>query len=163
MKLVRLLTFRGCGDERILNGVYPFSSFLCCAILVCVFRSGSALVSVWCKGDEPVRVGSKVLCNYDDRDGYAEVLEPIGIVVGHDGTSKLSYPWVVLAKKLDGVGYRCNFFVESELKVLGNFDSAEDVLGVALDISGGGARGALKACLSKIKKSFGKVHEELEK
>ena len=116
----------------------------------------------WCKGDEPVRVGSKVLCNYEGRDGYAERLEPIGIVIGHDGSSEKNYPWIVLVRKLHGTGYDYDFFTESGIKVLDYFDSAEYTLGAALDICGGGAGGILELCLSNLKESFGKVHKKLE-
>ena len=85
MKLVRLLTFKGVGgggvDERIPNGVYPFSGFHCHTIPICICRS--TLVSVtWCKSDEPVRVGCKVLCNYEGRGHFKGILEPVGIVIG---------------------------------------------------------------------------------
>ena len=119
-------------------------------------------MSVWCKGDEPVRVGSKVLCNYEGRDGYADRLEPIGVVIGHDGSSEMSYPWVVLTRKLDGTGYDYNFFTEPDIKVLDYFDSAECTLGAALTICGSEGRGMLKRFLSDLTKNFGKVHEELE-
>ena len=150
----------GGGDERILNGAYPFSGFHCHAILICICRS--TLVSVWCEGDEPVRVGSKVLCNYEGRDGYAERLEPIGIVVGHDGSSEECNPWVVLVKKLDGTGYDYNYFTEPDIKVLDDFDSAQCTLSAALAICGGEERGMVKIFLSDLTKNFGKVHKELE-
>ena len=117
---------------------------------------------IWTKGDEPVRVGSKVLCNYEGRDGYAERLEPIGIVIGHDGSSEASCPWVVLVRKLDGTGYDYNYFAEPDIKVLDDFDSDQCTLGAALTICGGEARGMLKRFLSDLTKGFGKVHEELE-
>ena len=53
-------------------------------------------MSVWCKGDEPVRVGSKVLCNYERIHHFKGILEPIGIVIGHDGSTAESKPWIVL-------------------------------------------------------------------
>lgn len=118
--------------------------------------------TVWSKGDEPVRVGSKVLCNYEGRDGYAERLEPIGIVIGHDGSSEIAYPWVVLTRELGGVGYDYNYFMEKDIKVLDDFDSDQCTLGAALTICGGEARGMLKRFLSDLTKDFGKVHEELE-
>lgn len=118
--------------------------------------------TVWSKGDEPVRVGSKVLCNYEGRDGYAERLEPIGIVIGHDGESEMSSPWVVLVRKLDGAGYDYNYFTESDIKVLDDFDSGQCTLGAALTICGGEARGMTKVFLSDLTKNFGKVHKELE-
>ena len=162
MKLVRLLTFKGVGgggDERILNGFYPFSGFHCHDVSSCVCRS--TLVSVWCRGDEPVRVGSKVLCNYECRDGYADRLEPIGIVVGHDGSPERNYPWVVLARNLDGIGYDCNYFCEDELKVLDYYDSAEGfwvvIEGVAPTPSN-----YLNLLLGNVNGQFGKVHKELE-
>lgn len=119
-------------------------------------------MSVWCKGDEPVRVGSKVLCNYKGRDGYAERLEPIGVVVGHDGSPDMSYPWAVLVRKLDGTGYDYNYFTEQDIKVLDHFDSAKCTLGAALTICGGEERGMVKRFLSDLTKDFGKVHKELE-
>lgn len=119
-------------------------------------------MSVWCKGDEPVRVGSKVLCNYEGRDGYAERLEPIGIVIGHDGSSEMAYPWAVLVRRLDGAGYDYNYFTELDLKVLDDFDSDQCALGAALTICGGEVRGMTKVFLSDLTKDFGKVHEELE-
>ena len=117
---------------------------------------------IWCKGDEPVRVGSKVLCNFGGRDGYAERLEPIGIVIGHDGSSEASCPWVVLVRTLDGAGYDYNYFAEPDIKVLDHFDSAQCTLGAALTICGGEAWGMTKTFLSDLTKNFGKVHEELE-
>lgn len=118
---------------------------------------------VWSKGDEPVRVGSKVLCNYVGRDGFAERLEPIGVVVGHDGSTEMGYPWAVLVRRLDGAGYDYNYFIESEIKVLGDFDSAQCTLDAALTICGGEARGMVRRFLSDLTKNFGKVHKELEK
>lgn len=80
-------------------------------------------MSVWCKGNEPVRVGSKVLCNYEGRRDFESSLEPVGVVVHHDGSASSHRPWVVLVKRTSGVGYDYNYFVEGELKVLDNYDS----------------------------------------
>ena len=162
MKLVRLLTFKevgGGGDERILNGVYPFSSFLCCAVLVCV--CGSALVSVWSKGDEPVRVGSKVLCNYEVRHHFEGVLEPVGIVVGHDGSTIEDKPWVVLTRFLVTGDYDYNYFCEEDLKVLDYFDSAEGLL-VAIEDVAPTPSASLNRLLRSVSGQFGKLHKELE-
>lgn len=117
---------------------------------------------IWSKGDEPVRVGSKVLCNYEGNPARSGMLEPIGIVIGHDGSSDMCHPWVVLVRKLDGTGYDYNYFTESGIKVLDHFDSAQCTLGAALTICGGEAGGMTKAFLSDLTKDFGKVHEELE-
>lgn len=119
-------------------------------------------MSVWCKGDEPVRVGSKVLCNYGDREGYADRLEPIGVVVGHDGSREMSYPWVVLVRTLDGSGYDYNYFCEDQLKVLGDYDSVEGFC-VAIEDVTPSPRHDLNLLLSETRNQFGKVHKELEK
>ena len=115
----------------------------------------------WCKGDEPVRVGSKVLCNYEGRDGYAERLEPIGIVVHHDGSASSHRPWVVLVKRTSGVGHDYNYFVDGELKVLDNYDSVEGLLFAIEDIAPTRSR-YLNIVLTGVREQFGRVHKELE-
>lgn len=161
MKLVRLLTFnRMGGNERILNGVYTFSGFHCHTILVFVCRS--TLVRVWCKGDEPVRVGSKVLCNYEGNPTRAGMLEPVGVVIWHDGSRAGLAPWAVLTKFLNGKGFDYNYFGGGDLKVLDNYDSEEDILSASRDICMGEPTGVINHILSDLSTQFGKVHKELE-
>ena len=118
-------------------------------------------MSVWCKGDEPVRIGSKVLCNYEGREDFEGELEPVGVVVHHDGSASSHRPWVVLVKRTSGVGYDYNYFVEGELKVLGNYDSVEGLLLVVEDIAPTRNR-YLNTVLTEVREQFGKVHKELE-
>lgn len=116
---------------------------------------------IWSKGDEPVRVGSKVLCNYEGREDFEGKLEPVGVVVHHDGSSSGCRPWVVLVKRTSGVGCDYNYFVEDELKVLDNYDSVEGLLLVIEDITPTRSM-YLNIVLSEVHEQFGKVHRELE-
>ena len=117
---------------------------------------------VWSKGDEPVRVGSKVLCNYSEDSFLADNLEPVGVVIGHDGSHARHSPWVVLTNFLNGKDHDYNYFVEWDLKVLGNYDSPEDVLEASRQLCGGEPTGGIKDYLLDISDQFGKVHKELE-
>ena len=118
--------------------------------------------AVWSKGDEPVRVGSKVLCNYERRDYFKGILEPIGIVIGHDGSDIASKPWIVLTRTIITDGYDYNYFIEDDLKVLGNYDSVEG-LWEAIEDMAPSPRHDLNLLLSETRNQFGKVHKELEK
>lgn len=115
----------------------------------------------WCKGDEPVRVGSKVLCNYEGREDFEGKLEPVGVVVHHDGSASSHRPWIVLVKRISGVGWDHNYFVEGELKVLDNYDSAEGFLLAVEDIAPTKSI-YLNILLAEVHDQFGKVHRELE-
>ena len=116
---------------------------------------------VWSKGDEPVRVGSKVLCNYEVRRHFNGILEPVGIVIGHDGSSPENKPWIVLTKSLITGDYDYNYFCEDDLKVLDYYDSAEG-LWVAIEDIAPSPSHYLNLLLSNTREQFGKVHKELE-
>lgn len=117
---------------------------------------------VWSKGDEPVRVGSKVLCNYEGMRRFKGILEPIGLVIGHDGSSAESKPWIVLTETIITDDYDYNYFYEDDLKVLGNYDSFEG-LWVTIEDIAPSPRHDLNLLLSETRNQFGKVHKELEK
>lgn len=116
---------------------------------------------IWSKGDEPVRVGSKVLCNYEGREDFKGKLEPVGVVIHHDGSASGHRPWVVLVKLTSGVGCDYNYFVEDELKVLDNYDSVEGLL-LAIEGIAPTRSHYLNLLLSNTRDQFGKVHKELE-
>lgn len=116
---------------------------------------------IWTKGDEPVRVGSKVLCNYEGREDFEGKLEPVGVVVYHDGSASIHRPWVVLVKRTSGVGCDYNYFVEDELKVLDNYDSVEGLCVTIEDIAPSRSH-YLNLLLGNTRDQFGKVHKELE-
>ena len=116
---------------------------------------------VWSKGDEPVRVGSKVLCNYGSRRHFKGILEPIGLVIGHDGSTTESRPWIVLARSVITDGYDYNYFCEDELKVLDYYDSAEGFW-VAIEDVAPTPSNYLNLLLGNVNSQFGKVHKELE-
>lgn len=116
---------------------------------------------VWCKGDEPVRVGSKVLCNYERRRQFKDILEPIGIVIGHDGSTPEARPWIVLTRSLASGGWDFNFFCECDLKVLGGYDSLEECMSVVEGIAEKPTQ-YLNMMLREVHGQFRKVHKELE-
>lgn len=120
-------------------------------------------MKVWCKGNEPVRVGSKVLCNYEEGSRFDGVLEPVGIVIGHDGSIPEAKPWIVLTRFLNSERCDFNFFLEGDLKVLGGYDSPEEYMSAIEGIVGGAPPQYLNMLLSDMHGTFGKVHEELEK
>lgn len=118
-------------------------------------------MSVWCKGNEPVRVGSKVLCNYEGRRHFKGILEPVGLVIGHDGSTIESRPWIVLTRSVITDDYDYNYFCEDELKVLDYYDTAEG-LWVAIEDVAPIRSNYLNLLLGDVKGQFGKVHKELE-
>lgn len=119
-------------------------------------------MSVWCKGNEPVRVGSKVLCNYEGMRRFRGILEPIGIVIGNDGSPIEFKPWIVLTGTIITDDYDYNYFIEDDLKVLGSYDSVEGLWEAIEDIAPS-PRHDLNLLLSETRNQFGKVHKELEK
>lgn len=116
---------------------------------------------VWSKGDEPVRVGSKVLCNYEVRRHFKGILESVGIVIGHDGSAIESKPWIVLTRSLITDDYDYNCFCEDDLKVLDYYDSVEG-LWVAIEDLAPIRTKHLNLLLGNVNVQFGRVHEELE-
>ena len=115
----------------------------------------------WCKGDEPVRVGCKVLCNYESRGHFKGILEPVGLVIGHDGSNTESRPWIVLTRCLITDDYGYNYFCEDDLKVLDYYDSAEGFW-VAIEDVAPTPSMHLNLLLGEVNGQFGKVHKELE-
>ena len=115
----------------------------------------------WCKGDEPVRVGCKVLCNYEVRRHFKGILEPVGLVIGHDGSTIESKPWIVLTRSLITGDCDYNFFCEEDLKVLDYYDSTEG-LWVAIEDVAPIRSNYLNLLLGEVNGQFGKVHKELE-
>lgn len=83
---------------------------------------------VWSKGDEPVRIGSKVLCNYEGREDFEGKLEPVGVVVySHTGFGKW---WV----RFEGEGCVNTAVLAhpKELKEIGLIDDLQEVKGLAI-------------------------------
>ena len=115
----------------------------------------------WCKGDEPVRVGCKVLCNYESRRHFEGILEPVGLVIGHDGSSPENKPWIVLTRSVITGDCDYNFFCEEDLKVLDYYDSAEG-LWVAIEDVAPIRSSHLDLLLGEVNGQFGRVHKELE-
>ena len=115
----------------------------------------------WCKGDEPVRVGCKVLCNYESRGHFKGILEPVGLVIGHDGSSPENKPWIVLTRSVITGDCDYNFFCEEDLKVLDYYDSAGGFW-VAIEDVAPIRSSHLDLLLGEVNGQFGRVHKELE-